>query len=142
MITIEGTGTFIGCTEQDMINVTKGEKGFISPFVRPSETAAGPTMACALNTEGFSSVIKFCPTFLDLFLSRVTLCSNGDKAVAQWQLHVQMNIHRVFVPSIGQCPQLLTRSADLFIFFCFTSLSLLDPACPSIFPGVFSFHDF
>lgn len=101
MITIEGTGTFIGCTEQDMINVTKGEKGFISPFVRPSETAAGPTMACALNTEGFSSVIKFCPTFLDLFLSRVTLCSNGDKAVAQWQLHVQMNIHRVFVPSIG-----------------------------------------
>ena len=101
MITIEGTGTFIGCTEQDMINVTKGEKGFISPFVRPSETAAGPTMACALNTEGFSSVIKFCPTFLDLFLSRVTLCSNGDKAVAQWQLHVQMNINRVFVPSIG-----------------------------------------
>lgn len=101
MITIEGTGTFIGCTEQDMINVTKGEKGFISPFVRPSETAAGPTMACALNTEGFSSVIKFCSTFLDLFLSRVTLCSNGDKAVAQWQLHVQMNIHRVFMPSVG-----------------------------------------
>lgn len=48
VITVEGTGTFIGCTEQDIMNVTKGEKGFISPFVRPSETAAGPTMACAL----------------------------------------------------------------------------------------------
>lgn len=41
MITIEGTGTFIGCTEQDMINVTKREKDFISPFVRPVRLLLG-----------------------------------------------------------------------------------------------------
>lgn len=38
----EGSGTLLNWLEQDIANVSKGEKGFLSPFLRPSETSAGP----------------------------------------------------------------------------------------------------